>query len=530
MLLSFLFLLRPEVLRLVGVYYSLIIFIMYLNIILDFCVPVNSDNLPPFISVLNFTNSSFNYPLDYLPSTITKIIFGSVFNSPITKLPNSLTHLKFGYGFNHPISCLPLSLTHLEFGKSFNSSPYPLPDKLTHLTLGEDFNLPLNYLPNSLKTLIFDSESDFNHPLSLPPKLTQLEFYRFCRFGQKLVDIPQTLTHFVFDVINYSHPIKLDHCSHLTHLTVVIASENSDVNLILPNHTITHLNCSLKIQYQEYLLPSLKSLELGYGTLNSFPSLPLLTSLSLDSIELNFSFKNLLPSLTSLKIDASYRLSIDYQLPSSLTYLYIYDFTGSVDHLPPNLKKLELCNNFSMPVDHLPSSLTSLCLGNAFNHPIENLPPSLKRLKIGNSFNKPIDNLPLTLQHLSLGNNFNYPLTHLPTSLKKLYLKHKFNQPLNILPPSLTSIELGKSCEQEICHLPNLTSLYCSGKITFMNPFLPASLQKLVLSLDKLPKIYLPPKLKLVLIGKDGINFNAKLMKCSKHERLVFSKHNRAFL
>lgn len=167
-----------------------------------------------------------------------------------------------------------------------------------------------------------------------------------------------------------------------------------------------------------------------------------------------------------------------------------------MDYLPKNLKKLGLYQ-FSKPIDNLPESLTSLTIGHEFNRPIKNLPPLLKRLKIGDSFNQLINYLPRNLHHLSLGDSFDLPLINLPTSLKKLYLGNKFNQLLSFLPLSLTDIRLGLSTNQEICHLPNLKYLRCSGQITFINPFLPSSLNTLILDLDTLPDVYLSPKVEL---------------------------------
>ncbi len=96
----------------------------------------------------------FNQPIDMLENfDITELMFGggdhyrmypiSHFNQQVDNLPSTLTKLYFNSdsSFNHPINFLPTGLTFL--------------------SLGSDFNQPIDYLPAKLKYLCICSKNNF---------------------------------------------------------------------------------------------------------------------------------------------------------------------------------------------------------------------------------------------------------------------------------------------------------------------------------------------------------------------------------
>ncbi|GAM20403.1 hypothetical protein SAMD00019534_035780 [Acytostelium subglobosum LB1] len=157
-----------------------------LNILGDFNDPITST--PNSLVSLSLSDN-FNQPLaaGVFPPTLKDIFFCTEFDSPIDvgALPASLTSLTFTRKakFNQLLTpgVLPSSIQSITFGARFNQPFVPgmLPPSITQLTLGQDFNHPLesNVLPSTITRLVFGDE--FNQVIAvdtLPNKLKRLEF------------------------------------------------------------------------------------------------------------------------------------------------------------------------------------------------------------------------------------------------------------------------------------------------------------------------------------------------------------------
>lgn len=123
----------------------------------------NKMNYIPYSVTKLIFNYQFNFNIikNSIPSHINELIFSNNFNQPLSpkSIPKSVTHLTFGYFFNRSVNDrIPKSITHLTFGGCFNKEIREsfLKTKITHLTFGRDFNLPVkNYIPDTVTHLIF---------------------------------------------------------------------------------------------------------------------------------------------------------------------------------------------------------------------------------------------------------------------------------------------------------------------------------------------------------------------------------------
>jgi hypothetical protein len=185
--------------------------------------------------------STFNKPIDHLPSSLTHLVLSFFFQQPNDNLPASLLYLTLGRKYNKPIDKLPPSLLQLTLGATFNKRLDKLPGSLTHLIAGDSvFNKPINKLPPSITHLTLGSnfhlegtreslahlppsltylshaivEDEFIATVNLPPTLTQLHLREY---RGNLTFLPPSLTHlslrFYKDTINFLSPL-------LTHFTL----------------------------------------------------------------------------------------------------------------------------------------------------------------------------------------------------------------------------------------------------------------------------------------------------------------------
>lgn len=115
--------------------------------------------IPKCITTIVFSEFSFfNKSLisneeKWLPSKLTKLVFGQLFNRPIDGLPESLESLTFGEDFNQPVDNLPSNLKYLTFGDEFNRTVNYLPDGLLVLKFGTYFDQSIDNLPDSIQEL-----------------------------------------------------------------------------------------------------------------------------------------------------------------------------------------------------------------------------------------------------------------------------------------------------------------------------------------------------------------------------------------
>lgn len=101
----------------------------YLPIDLSF-LPANLKILSMAQSTLHSDKLNWYFPVDHLPSTLTKLQIGDCFDLPIDNLPLSLTELSVGRNFKQTVNYLPASLIKLELGEYFNSLVDYLPSSL----------------------------------------------------------------------------------------------------------------------------------------------------------------------------------------------------------------------------------------------------------------------------------------------------------------------------------------------------------------------------------------------------------------
>lgn len=159
--------------------------------------------------------SSFNRKIDFLPDTLTTIIFNHHFNARVnfpnpspsiwtdtifsqtrtlknitfghcynvyTELPPSLINLTFGHCFNKPIDFSENRvLTNIIFGEQFNQMII-LPKNLLSLTICNKWNCRI-ILPDGLKHIHLGDESMFNFPIhqlidNLPNSVEKIDFGR----------------------------------------------------------------------------------------------------------------------------------------------------------------------------------------------------------------------------------------------------------------------------------------------------------------------------------------------------------------
>eukprot|EP01112_Ceratiomyxa_fruticulosa_P013079 TRINITY_DN3658_c0_g8_i1.p1 TRINITY_DN3658_c0_g8~~TRINITY_DN3658_c0_g8_i1.p1 ORF type:complete len:254 (+),score=45.71 TRINITY_DN3658_c0_g8_i1:160-921(+) len=99
-------------------------------------------------------------------SKVYKIKFDSSYNFEVPKLPSSVTHIHFGDRMNQPITDknLPTTTQSIVFGKYYNQAITTLPHKITQLEMNEFYRQPFNNCSQCITHLKFNTW--FNHPVS----------------------------------------------------------------------------------------------------------------------------------------------------------------------------------------------------------------------------------------------------------------------------------------------------------------------------------------------------------------------------
>ena len=441
--------------------------------------------LPSTITHIMF-GTTFNHTINrVLPPSLTHLTFGQLYNSSVRYLPNNITHLTFGRYFDLPVDHLPQSITYLTFGENFSQPLTHLPQALRVLNLGQSFHHQLDSLPNSIHTLTTYTKASIN---SLPSSLTQLEHHSMT--NNLNCTVPCLLTHLclsgggaLFDLSNL--PLKYleihgtdDFNPNLNTLPSTLRrldlSGAWDGPLDSLPSSLTQLNIASQLFNHplDHLPPSLTCLSLQHCShlfahpLHNLP--PAITKLEIlceydTPLQLN---KN--PLLTHLKLGFAFNQPVG-NLPSSLRHLsFRGSFDQSVDELPSNITHLTFGDFFNKNVDSLPSSITHLIFGSEFNQPVDLLPPNITHLSFGYCFDHAVQHLPQRLTHLSFGFSFNQPVQHLPPKLTHLSCGFSFNQDINTLPSSITHLKLGVRFASKIHNLPS--SLHSFYFTTFADP------------------------------------------------------------
>ncbi len=192
------------------------------------------DYLPPRLTHLTL-GYCFDQPVDNLPNTLAHLVFGSHFTQNVDKLPKSLVHLVLGRDFDQPIDKLPTCLRYIKFGFYFNHSVDMLPDSLNDIIFGCKFNKSVDKLPPNLIRVVFGRH--FNQSIGkLPASVKYLSLDK--NFDQQVDVFPPSLTHLTLrhNMLNYA-----DEAPFLTHITLDIHSNKTDIVPIFPSPSVTYL-------------------------------------------------------------------------------------------------------------------------------------------------------------------------------------------------------------------------------------------------------------------------------------------------
>lgn len=146
-----------------------------------------------------------------------------------------------------------------------------------------------------------------------------------------------------------------------------------------------------------------------------------------------------------------------YDLPNSITNLYLVNFVGQLDCLCSTVKTIDFGSKFNSDVKNLPEKLEELKFGDAFNKSVDFLPECLKIIIFGESFNQNVNNLPNKLERIFFGKNFSQPIDKLPDSVVYISFNWigKFNQPIFKLPEKLEELYFNNEFNNYICDLPS---------------------------------------------------------------------------
>lgn len=190
--------------------------------------------------VKNYVGSIFNHPVDLEKYTnITDISFGLSFNNNLL-LPLFLTKLKFGYHFNQPV-ILPESLISLTFGLKFNQ-PVKLPPLLTRLTIGFDFVYPID-LPFEIKYLSLNCNNKYLID-NLPDGIEILELRR--NFNLEIQNLPSTIKSIIFNK-DSEYDMELN-CLPTTINLIQLPRKYTKLITNIPTH-LKKIICFYKYQY-----------------------------------------------------------------------------------------------------------------------------------------------------------------------------------------------------------------------------------------------------------------------------------------
>jgi hypothetical protein len=147
-----------------------------------------------------FIRNRFNHPVEYLPETITHIVFGGKFNNKINLKNNTLQFIEFYGEYNYPLDGLPDSIIEInicgwDFNQPINKLPYYLLC-LNFLGASNKFNKPINCSNSNLQKLNLKS-SEFNQPIdNLPSNLKILILPN--KFNQPVENLPCTIEEIYF--------------------------------------------------------------------------------------------------------------------------------------------------------------------------------------------------------------------------------------------------------------------------------------------------------------------------------------------
>jgi hypothetical protein len=244
------------------------------------------------------------------PVYFNTLKFDNDFNQSLSTLPNFIKSLEVGEHYTYNLADVGSNLeTLITKQKIINASFFPLPCNLKYLSILSDaITCSIGNLPNTLKRLIIDCK-EFNHPLEL--SYTNLEelLISSLNFSQPLniYNLPSSLK--VLHIYSNKFNESLDCLPNNIHTIFINSTNMTQLLTNLPNSLIklTLKSINPSIHDLSFLPNSLQTLELDFG---------------LDSTILN-------------------KMNLNY-LPASLQKLYLFNYWGDLNHLPNNLKLLEI--------------------------------------------------------------------------------------------------------------------------------------------------------------------------------------------
>ena len=421
-------------------------------------------DIPKNVKELNISGTKLY--INYLPSSVKKLIYNEYPYSKVDIMNNNIEYLDLSYGSIDIIVKLPdnLKTLILNYCPSLQTIE-KLPDGLETLIITKAEYLKMPKLPNSLKKLIIE-ECSITSIEKLPDTLENLNCSH--NYIQHLPTLPSTLR-------------KL-RCSS-NQLTALPELPAGLIKLKCSNNKITNifdLPASLESLNMNnnnvgiilYIPPTLKKLHCESCGLHTLPELP--------------------KSLVKLNC-ANNKLILLPQLPSKLEVLDINNNPITELTIPKKLRVLDISNCKLKGLPKLPSTLDELsCNGIPLKKITQNL-ESILYLSINNT---EIDSLPPlwpNLIQLSCDNNFLTKIPPLPKNLEHLSCSYNRLTKIPKIPASMYGLECSHNLITNLPNLNNMTSLDASynlladipngSKLSYLN----VSYNKIT-SLQNLPK------------------------------------------
>lgn len=138
------------------------------------CGKYDLTKIPNSVYKLSFVYKFENNPAE-IPEFIREVEFYE-YDYPLESLPTNITKVEINKGFNRPTDNLGDNFISINFGNNFNQAIDNLPSSLVKITLGKEFTYPINNLPENLKFIHLHNPSyDFTTILKLPKSLLLLQ-------------------------------------------------------------------------------------------------------------------------------------------------------------------------------------------------------------------------------------------------------------------------------------------------------------------------------------------------------------------
>jgi len=389
---------------------------------------INSPNLKKLVYPAEVDERIFTYEEQLLP------IFDGVFRV-------------FDDDIEQPI---PSTTKHLIWYSSQPIKPYQIPNGVKIITFGYSFNQSIqeNCIPSSVEYIKFTGLNRSLSDIKFPSNLKRLYLGgQFNQFVYGIEELPNTLTHLqvyvhVNDRYHWINTIG-NIPSHITHLKIIstcVDGDHDEINFL-------------------FILPStIKYVDIANST---FPYVHMMDQQEYYKQPLVYPIKSTYTTLKHIEITTDVLFHENYQLPSSLTSLYI--------------------NNTDKESDEDIESIS-------FNESI--IPPSVQILKCPNQL------------YVPLCNNFTYIEYSIQPHIKQIIFKSINGKPISssniptafdigtteFIPPVVDKIDklFIKESKQEVSNQLKKQKLEPSYKLIHLD------IRKLILDIGSIPVGYIP--------------------------------------